>query len=40
LYKLDDEIDFEESDEITYLQRVFDIDADQLSEFILPEDKK
>ncbi len=40
IYILDNKIDFEESEEILFLQKVFDIDADQMSEFILLEDKK
>ena len=40
LYKLDDVIDFEESSEIQYLQDIFDINEEQLSEFILLEDKE
>ena len=39
LYKLDKVIDFEESEEISFLQKIFDLGSDQMLEFILFEDK-
>ena len=38
LYKLDHQIDFGESQEIGFLQKIFDIESGQVLEFILLED--